>query len=250
MKTLLSLSFFWVILSNSVAQTMQTSVYLVNGEVVEGTLVEYLQGSRLIIEQKNGKSTIIDVVDIKRIVQEEYAEKQQKKPGIKARAYSFREKGIYNITYFSSLNGEQEGRFNTGLGISNILGYQLSRSFGIGLGTGITTYSLENGETIIPLFVETRGYLKREKIAPYYSFSLGYGFPTKNGKANIIDVEGGLLGEACLGLRLGAEKNSNVLIDLGYHTQRATYIRTVQFEELEETTINFNRIVARVGLIF
>lgn len=250
MKTLLSISFFWIFMGCSIAQTTLTTVYLANGDAVEGTLVEYLQGTKLTIEQKNGKSTVIDTRDIEKIVQREQEITKKLKPKSKRKKYAFKERGVYNVTYFSSLHGQQDNTLQIGLGICNILGYQMTRLFGIGVGGGISNYSLENGETIIPLFIESRGYFKRIDRSPYYSVSLGYGIPSKNGDGNIAEATGGTLGSVNIGLRLGANESSNVLVDLGYQYQRAAYTRLVQFGEKEQTTVIFNRIVARVGLIF
>lgn len=172
-------------------------------------------------------------------------------PPDKEKTYAFREKGVYNATYFSTLSGSANGKFQLGLGIHNVTGYQFHRLLGVGLGFGVDTYSFEDGETAYPLFAEARGYLSAKRVAPYYSGSLGYGFAFKNSDELINKAEGGLFFRAALGLRLGADENTNVLADIGYQFQEAFFERRTPFQnEIEEKYLEFNRIVIRIGLIF
>ncbi|MCB0570326.1 MAG: hypothetical protein KDC66_11205, partial [Phaeodactylibacter sp.] len=123
--------------------------------------------------------------------------------------------------------------------------------FGLGIGLGIDTYSFDDGQSIYPLFVEARGYFLPKPVTPYYTFDAGYGFAFPNREEQITGAEGGLLFRGALGLRLGADSDTNVAIGVGYQYQKARLERQdFQGAELEIRELAYNRIVMRVGLIF
>ncbi|MCB0557756.1 MAG: hypothetical protein H6573_16775 [Lewinellaceae bacterium] len=238
------------------AQTDVDVIHLKNGSQFEGKILEYLQGSMLRLELRSGGEIEFREEEIGRIEQGWESSKTDRQetvsiPPPKGRAYAFKENGVYNATYFSTLSGSVNKDFQLGLGIHNVTGYQLHRVFGLGFGFGVDTYSFDNGETLYPVFAEARGYLSQKRVSPYYSGSLGYGFAFRNSDEFINKANGGLFYRAALGLRLGADKDTNVLADIGYQYQQAFFERRTEFQnEIEEKRLEFNRIAIRIGLIF
>ncbi|MCO6476155.1 MAG: hypothetical protein J5I94_06000 [Phaeodactylibacter sp.] len=237
------------------AQSDVDVIYLKNGSTFEGKILEYQQGSTLRLQLRSGGEIEFREEEIRRIEQgwepEAEVEDIPRIEPEKKKAYAFKEKGMYNATYFSTLSGSANGVFQLGLGIHNVTGYQFHRLFGLGAGFGVDTYSFDEGETLYPVFAEARGYLSRKRVAPYYSGNLGYGFAFKNRDELINKAEGGIFFRAALGLRLGADEGTNVLVDLGYQYQEAYFERRTPFQnEIEEKRLEFNRIVIRIGLIF
>jgi hypothetical protein len=232
-------------------------VYLRNGQQLEGRIVEYQQGVRLLFRLSGGEVVELREEEVERIVQKGYlpAVEREEAPA-KAEApkpYLFKDRGWYNALYFATMNsGGPESGLRMGIGLHNSTGYQFHRLFGLGLGLGIDTYGLSDGKSIYPLFAEARGYLLKKSLTPYYSFCAGYGLAFKNRSAGIIDADGGTMFRGIVGLRLGASADTNVLLGVGYQYQEASFVRELfgggGFREIQELT--FHRIVMRVGLIF
>ena len=249
MKQLILLALIMICSSPLIGQRVYSYIYLVDGDTLAGTIKEYQQGYAVIIEKDNGRKLTIDVADIERISQKQYIDTPTRKKTSKP-IYSFREKGIYNILYMSNLIGSTNDKTRFGGGMHNILGYQFHRIFGLGIGGGIDGYSLEDSYNLISAFAELRGYLNKKRIAPYYSVAAGQGFYLKGKQEDIVLADGGIMGRLSLGMRLGASEDANVLVDIGYQFQEVYIEREFDFGELEKTSINFNRLVLRVGLIF
>lgn len=234
-------------------------VYLKDGSVLKGKIQEYKQGEYLVIQLTSGSKLTVEEEEIERIRQQLPGEElpvgssaQSKKEKRKQRrsTYSFKEKGWYNVTYLASYNGRVDGEFEMGLGIQNTFGYQFNRLFGFGVGVSLDAQSLDGSETLYPVYAEFRGYFTKTVKSPYYSLSTGYSFAFKNKNQNIAEAEGGYLIHPAIGYRLGADAETNVLIDIGYRFQSATYIRQVPFDDKLVKQIDYRRFSFRLGLIF
>lgn len=248
----------------------QDVIYLKNGSIFKGKILEYEKGAVLLLELDNG--TVIEFGDeeIDRVVQEainlemeQEREIDKEKSGQRSRrslkeskkkrerVYRFRETGRYFATFFSSSNGSNNGELQVGLGIQEVIGYQFNRLFGIGFGTGLDSYSFQDGESIFSIFAETRGYLSKKWHAPYYAMSVGYGIADVEDSENVVEAKGGLMIHPCFGIRLGANKDANVMIDVGYKFQYANITRVLPFSgDLEERDLLFKRLTIRLGLLF
>ncbi|MCO6492194.1 MAG: hypothetical protein J5I98_27500 [Phaeodactylibacter sp.] len=234
------------------AQAAADVIHLKNGSTFEGTIVEYQQGTALLLRLNAGAEIEFREEEISRIEQglvPATAEPQEPPPA-PTEPGALKKQGFYNATCFSALSGSAEGKFQLGLGLHNVTGYQFHRLFGLGLGFGVDTYSFEDGETLYPVFGEARGYFSGSAVSPYYSGSLGYGLAFRNGDELINKASGGSFFRAALGLRLNASGGAGVLADIGYQFQEAFFERRTAFQnEIEEKRLVFNRVVIRVGLI-
>lgn len=234
-------------------------VYLKDGSVLKGKIQEYKQDEYLVILLTSGTKLTVWEEEINRIRQQLPGEElpigssaQSRKEKRKARrnTYAFQEKGWYNVTYLASYNGRVEGEYEMGLGIQNTFGYQFNRFFGLGVGISLDAQSLDGSETLYPVFVEFRGYFTKTVKAPYYSLSGGYSFAFKNKNQDIAEAEGGYLIHPAIGYRLGADAETNVLIDIGYRFQKASFTREVPFDDKLVKQVDYRRFSIRLGLIF
>lgn len=243
---------------NLAGQQASDIIHLRNGSRFEGQILEKRENGTLRFQLSAGGELEFREEEISRIEQKEVspkgAEEAEGSAGpelLREKTYAFKERGVFNATFFSTLSGAAGSKFQLGLGIHNVTGYQFHRLLGIGLGLGVDTYSFDNGETLHPVFAEARGYLSRKSVSPYYSGSAGYGFAFKSSDELINKAEGGMFFRGAMGLRLGADKDTNVLADIGYQYQEAFFERRTPFlNEIEEKWLRFHRIVVRVGLIF
>lgn len=235
-------------------------VYLKDGSVLKGLIVNYEQGATLNFRLQNGEEIVIIDSEIARIVQDvrepkanSYDElingKTKAKP--KDQTYNFKERGFYNATMLGSLNTRSGNEFKMGLSFHNVSGFQFSRWLGIGLGVGIETYGTDDDEVIYPLFAEFRGYLNKKIKAPYYTLGAGYGFMATNKKEFITEARGGWMLHPAIGLRFSGKKHSNLTADIGYKFQKAYFRRDFTFNgDIEIRDVLYQRLIIRVGLLF
>ena len=250
----------------------QDVVRLRNGSVFRGKIIEEKGGEYYLLELEGGDVLRLDWDEIDALTEEsdpggyyeatskmrakkrskaEFREEWRREREEKRSIYAFKERGWYNVTYFSSIGGEQSGEFQFGLGIHNVVGYMYNRKFGIGLGIGADTYSFQSGETIYPLYAEARGYLNKEFNSFYYALATGYGFAFKNKEEEILEARGGLMVHPSFGVRFGASEHTNMLLDFGWKLQKAHFMREFRFTgEIEVKDVWYNRFTIRLGLIF
>lgn len=247
----------------------QDVIYLKNGSVFKGKIIKYEQGKDLTLKIDGDQTIIIADSDIKRIVQADIStldediedatseiEETDGLSSIKKKekvAYEYKTAGWYNTTYIAFFAGNDgnddtgNGNFKLGSGLHNVTGKQLSPLVGIGLGIGLDNYS-RRGETILPVFVEFKGFPIAKNRQFYYVVSAGYGFAFKRESFGITDATGGYMFHPALGIRLGTPDGTNVNIDLGLKMQKAFFREQLLDGDIDERDIVFQRISLRVGL--
>lgn len=230
-------------------------VYLTDGSLLKGEIVEYKQDEFIRIILTSGTELKISSGEIERIRQQLPGEEKEpaakeKKSKEKKKPVMAENKGWYNVTYLASYNGRVDGEFKMGLGLQNIVGYQFNQFLGLGIGVGLDAQALDGSETLYPVYAEFRGYFSKRVKSPYYSVSAGYNFAFKNRKRDITEAKGGYLIHPAIGFRLAEDTETNVLIDIGYRFQQATFTRVIPFDDKLIKEIDYRRFTVRLGLIF
>lgn len=225
-------------------------VYLKDGSEFRGELLEY-QPSYIKIKALGGKELVFERTEVEKLIQEPIpiTTKGTKKP------YAFKEEGLYQAVFASFLPGTAAWNddFAEGYGIRGVVGKQWNRWIGTGIGLGIENYYPTQGETVYPLFLELRGYLTAQNVAPYYTLAGGYSFTIKNEEAGVTDAKGGYLIHPAIGLRLGGSAKANFTIDAGVQLQKATFTRggnAWRGAETQEYKMFYKRLAIRLGMLF
>ena len=229
-------------------QAQRDKVILYGDSKFVGKLIFYRPGDSVQLQLKNGEIVTFPQRMVKKVVMEEYkAEK----------AYTFKERGVYNATYFNLSFGKTNYLYGSntshiGVAIENITGFQFKRLVGAGLGLGFDNYyATGNDANVLSVFGEVRGYLSRQNMSPYYSFSSGVGFPMVNTKdnLNLTDHRGGLMVHPAIGLRFGASSKINFFADIGAKYQCIYYNQINTWSE-NHYRITYLRWVLRGGIMF
>jgi hypothetical protein len=224
-------------------------VYLNNDTRLVGKITYYKPNDTLILEMKNGQTLFFLDKDVKKIVM---GETKVEKP------YAFRERGFYNITYFSINFNKSNYRYNNGeilagVALQNTTGFQFNRWLGAGLGLGLDNYNvIGNDANVLSVYSEIRGYLNADNQAFYYSVAGGVGFPLvqeSDKTANLTGHKGSFMVHPAIGLRFGASPKFNFFMDIGTKFQR---IKLDQISQLFENhfTVTYQRWVLRGGIMF
>lgn len=242
-------------------------VHLANGTILKGRILENRYDDYLIMEFDSGDRIRLEANEIHDISREyveedesntvakdrsykQYKEKLKGKPKTVAKVYAFKERGPYFSTFMASISGRVDGDLKVGLGAHFTSGYQFNRWVGLGLGVGIDSYSTSVKRTVVPVFVEARGYFLKKYNSPYYSVNAGYGFALTDEDLDINEANGGYMVHPAIGYRFGATAKVNMLMDIGYKFQRAEFTREFFNGDFEVQDIRFQRFTFRLGLIF
>lgn len=184
----------------SFAQKYSESVYLKNGNVIKGTIIEEIPNKSIKIETRDGSIFVYNIDEVDKTA------KDTRKFRAKGNEYSNEVKtGFKGFVDFGGVIGSKNGGR---LEATASFGSQVNQFLYIGGGLGINYYTYEK-ECIFPFFVDTRVYVPtRGPILPFLSLRSGYSV------SNGSDFEGGLYISTLCGIEI-----QKYTIGLGYSYQ-------------------------------
>ena len=207
-------------------------VYMKNGSVYRGTIIEQIPSVSYKIEIAGGSVIVIKADDVTKITKEDkkdmegnvvrhYYEERPIRPK-PVYEYKFRPKG-----YFFQAQVEMEA-LEFGFRIVN--GYKFGRFGYLGVGLGVDGVVLDlhgsqdYGGAYFPFYIHYGGDILKKQTTPFYSIEAGYAFhfaPTLSPQnifgdgSNIIEAKGGLMGGAGFGVRFYSRRR--VHFDISAH---------------------------------
>jgi hypothetical protein len=233
----------------SIGQTQKYNdkVYLKNETRLVGKVIQYIPNDTLKLELKNGQIVVLHDNTVRKLVMGDADEKTGK-------VYAFKEKGIYNASYFGlSFGKTQYDQAVQGAFFSTAMGYQFNRLIGVGLGIGIDNQYIARGSVnVLTTFMEVRGYLSAKPRTFYYSCSGGVGFlmmDKTDRERNYTGHRGDLMLHPAIGLRFGANPDFNFFLDIGAKFQRIHFNEINNWAE-NRYTVTYQRWVLRGGILF
>jgi len=155
--------------------------------------------------------------------------------------------GWYHIVHGTLISaGPNQSEFLGGIGGQYILGYQFTRTVGLGIGFGYLDLSRGDfgSPKLIPVFGEIRGYFSDNKTSAYYNLALGMTTGTKYEEEFYDNVNARLFTYPSLGYKIGSDRAA-FMIDLGYQITGLEYTGAAVRNEIFE----FNRVVLRIGVM-
>lgn len=185
-------------------------IKLQSGEVVKGRIMEFDTEDGLHLQMQDGRTMWLDQGDIKKIT-------FRKLP---AQASTF-QKTAYNPLsvgrfYHQLQTGLLLGNKDADLALHAVNGYMFNQYLGTGAGIGLDRYS---EYTVMPLYVQVKGFLRDHRVAPFYYANAGYGFAWHDSPEG-ADVQGGLYWEAGMGYQVQFRPFS-LTCTLGYRNASA-----------------------------
>ncbi len=156
--------------------------------------------------------------------------------------------GFYHIIYGDLI-------FDSGLGAQYHFGYQFTKNIGLGLGLAyFETFSPDffDDPSLIPLFVEARGYMSDRKTSAYYNLAIGVTTGTKFIDDVPLQITPGIYTHPAIGYKIGSDKVA-FLIDVGAQIASARY--DFNFSEISgqpnfTEVFESNSLVIRLGIMF
>ena len=238
MKKFLTLILFAIITTSSFAQSnYQDVVYLKNGGIIRGIIIEQIPNKSVKIEIIGGNIFVFQMDEIEKITREPYKGKKgnfSKNTGLRP-GY----KGLIDFGYQFGVGSYGEDR----LTLNIINGLQVNPYFSVAFGTGLRYY-FDIEEAIIPVYVDFRTNFLNKNISPYLALAVGYSFDATN------DFEGvGFLLIPTAGISFKLSETSALHIGFGYELQSMKVYRYNYFGYSSETD-NSGAITLNIGLSF
>lgn len=150
---------------SSFAQDLQEVVYLKNGSVIRGSVIEQVPNKSVKIQTADGNIFVYEMSDVMKITKEPNYNLQNTNEYRIKRGY----RGFVETGYIIGVDKSNFGR----LELITTHGYQFNKILFAGLGAGIG-YWTEGKETAVPLYVDVRTDIPTgNKISPYFDVKVG-----------------------------------------------------------------------------
>lgn len=172
MKRMLILIVAAMPLVGASAQSQRETVYLHNGSVIKGEVIEAVPGESIKVKTADGSIFVYDMADVERIAKEQEAD------GYVAGNSRGGHRGLdftVDVGYGISTQGGS-GIITTGIG----LGKRFTKNFYFGLGTGAYV-SPDGGNPLVPVTADFKALFPvgQARIAPGGLLRMGYVFNTE-----------------------------------------------------------------------
>lgn len=248
MKKVFVVLFALMMCVSSFAQKrIQSVVYLKNGSVLRGELVNPESSGKVSIKIAGNNLFVYDLSEVDKITTESSATNLE-----------YKKHGFAHSSQLGFLiGGEGDG---IGLDLHTVNGYKFSPYTNVGVGVGVQFYwnlpninywyyTPSNTTRIIPIFANFSGDLLPAKhITPHYYARVGYGIASNNNE--YVDTKGGLMFGLGGGFKLRGNGPLSWILGVDYNFQKL-YSESSQWEgNLNKTELSIRRLVITTGISF
>lgn len=225
---------------------MQDVVYLKNGSILRGQLVNTENTATISILITGNNLLVFDAAEVDKIT----AEPKRTAPEIK-------KTGFANTTELGLLAGGNNS--SPALSLITINGYTFNPYLTVGVGVGIQFwwdmyqgngwYYYNGTGKIFPLFADIRGdVLPKSRITPVYYVRAGYGFATSPNEAT--NSKGGVMLGAGAGFKIRGSENIGWFLSVGYNYQKNYSEYPIWDGSAIKTDLTLRRIALQTGISF
>lgn len=201
MKILFSLAFVLISIMIFGQNNIEEVVYLKNGSIIRGTIIEQVPNQTLKIQTKDGSVFVFNLNEVQKITKEvpysnpvntnTQVTNQSNNENIvnntDENTYSatdskekkeYLKKGFLGITELGAI-GRKHYNSKSAFTFHQLIAKRTSQNFSIGMGFGVET----NTETlVVPVMLDTRIYFMKNRISPFMNLAPGYAFMLFNFK--------------------------------------------------------------------
>ncbi len=223
---------------NLYAQSSEDVVYLKNGSILRGKVIENVTGVRTSIEIIGHNLIVIPDSAVKMILMD-----QKSSTGVRENAAGPLEVSA-NVSFYG---GEQRSG-----GFTFIPSYRFPFRLAVGAGIGVEWFDHQQ----IPFFADAKYSFLKGSWSPYVYAQGGYSIPmTKSNDGDYADYYGGAMAGIGGGLRFDFSKHNALIFSLGYRYQKTKtvmgYYPWMSSMQSETTRYDeYNRLAFSFGFLF
>ncbi|QIU94357.1 DUF481 domain-containing protein [Bacteroides faecium] len=207
-KLLLLLTLLLSISTYVAAQNYTEVVYLKNGSVIKGVIIEQVPNVSLKIKTGDGSLIICQMNDVEKIIKEERYTRDYRTDidNRKAARNTLKGyKGFVDFGYIVDLSDYDANKVE----ISTSHGYQFNNYFYLGGGVAADFYT-DADLIAVPIFVDFRANFINKKVTPFADIKTGY---------SVGDVEGAYVSTG-IGVRFSLKGKKAINLKLEYNYQQ------------------------------
>lgn len=207
-KLLLLLTLLLSISTYVTAQNYTEVVYLKNGSVIKGVIIEQVPNVSLKIKTGDGSLIICQMNDVEKIIKEERYTRDYRTDidNRKAARNTLKGyKGFVDFGYIADLSDYDANKVE----ISTSHGYQFNNYFYLGGGVAADFYT-DADLIAVPIFVDFRANFINKKVTPFADIKTGY---------SVGDVEGAYVSTS-IGVRFSLKGKKAINLKLEYNYQQ------------------------------
>lgn len=198
------------------SQNYQEVVYLKNGSIIRGVVVEQVPGVSLKIQTSDGNVFVYQMSEVEKISKEaaprQYGRQSNHYGGQQGFKGGYRPNGYRGFMEFGG--GPGVGDYGDGfVSFSTSHGGQISPYFYLGAGIGFD-YHVGYQTFFLPIFADLRANFLDNNITPYFGAKIGY---------SVFDATGVYLNPT-LGIDVALDSRLGFNFSLGYNLQSAEII--------------------------
>jgi len=194
------------------AQTTQEVVYLKNGNIVRGVIIEQIPNESLKIQTADGSVFAYKMNEVQKITKEQAISGNYYSKGNMGnnRGISSGYRGFVDLGYTLGSGEYKIGRIE----FSTSHGYQINPYIFVGAGAGYNYFCTNDADAHgIPVFAHARSEFLRNAISPFFDFKIGYSF---------LDTDG-LYFSPSVGCHIQVSSSIGLNVSFGYTFQNVSY---------------------------
>lgn len=237
-------------------------IYLKNGGVMRGTIIDHQTGGKVKIELSGGSAFVFQANEIDSLKKENALKNKLREIGQNyfrkdcgyrnitelAIIYGVNFKNNPNINYYSNNNED-----DIGLSLQTINGYQFWPYLFVGGGVGIDRF-ITYQQTFSPFFIRISSEFLKRKVTPYVYLDGGYSVMWKQPSNDEItyDNTGGAYAAAGGGVRIYTRSRASVILSAGYkmNMSNTTWMYTSDTYDTYNIKRTYQRFVMNIGVTF
>jgi hypothetical protein len=217
----------------------QDVVYLKNGSIIKGEILEISIERRVKIQTTDQKIWTFNLDEIEKIKREKGG------PAFYASEYLY--PGFINYSTMGILVGDENSRHRAPFSITLVNSHVFENNLSVGAGFGLEFLD----RTSVPLFTDLRYFMNNKKLSPFFLLQSGYSFPIEDEHDEYYQERnnvGGYLINPGIGFLLNFQTGGALICTVGYRNQLLKYEYNDQYDtELKQY---YNRFNIRFGLVF
>ena len=217
---------------------LQDVIYLKNGSVIRGAIIEQVPGESLKIETRDGNIFVYQMDEISKMTREHNSISSysgSNRLSAKSAGYA----GSIEAGYGIGVSG-YGGRFEFDV----VNGYQFNPYFYLGFGIGVNVWTNGSDIVTLPFFAHLRANFMDRPVSPFFALSAGYNVSVTS------DVKGGFMVEPALGVAFRTSNRNAVTLGIGYSGQRYKEEGYRYYYGYYDETLWISAIRIKVGFTF